>query len=101
VFDIYCAFRIGLYKCAACGEKMQEYLMGGVIEQPCKCPEATCGKGMTMQLMHNLGTYNDKQLIKMQVCLDATVSLNLLLYMLALSSVLTTRCSYIHMCKAS
>ncbi len=75
--------------------------MGGALEQPNKCPEATCGKSMTMQLMHNLGTYNDKQLIKMQVCLYATPSLNLSLYMLALSSVLTTGCSYIHICKAS
>jgi len=77
------------------------YLQAGAIEEPGKCPNAMCGKTMTMQLMHNLSEYNNKQLIKMQVCLDATVSLNLLLYVLALSSVLTTRCSYIHMCKAS
>lgn len=75
--------------------------MGGALEQPNNCPEATCGKSMTMQLMHNLGTYNDKQLIKMQVCLNATPSLNLSLYMLTLSSVLTTGCRYIHICKAS
>ena len=75
--------------------------MGGVVEQPSKCPTAICGKAMSMQLMHNLGTYNDKQLIKMQVCLDATPTLNLSIYMLALPSVLTERCNYIPMCKAS
>ncbi|DBA98060.1 TPA: hypothetical protein ACH3X3_012887 [Trebouxia sp. C0006] len=58
--------RVGLYRCAACGEEEPRYLVGGALEQPIKCPEATCGKSMTMQLMHNLGTYNDKQLIKMQ-----------------------------------
>ncbi|KAL3152230.1 hypothetical protein ABBQ32_001312 [Trebouxia sp. C0010 RCD-2024] len=40
--------------------------MGGTIEDPSKCPRATCGKPFTMQLMHNYGEYNNKQLIKMQ-----------------------------------
>ncbi|DBA99000.1 TPA: hypothetical protein ACH3X1_014276 [Trebouxia sp. C0004] len=58
--------RIGLFRCAACGKEVQSYMMGGVLEEPCKCPEATCGKSMTMQLMHNLSEYSDKQLIKVQ-----------------------------------
>ena len=72
--------------------------MGGAVEEPCKCPAATCGKAMTMQLMHNLGEYSDKQLITMQVCLGSTPSLSPSQYMLALSSVLAKRCNHIHMC---
>ena len=42
--------------------------VGGNIEEPAKCPESSCGQTWTMQLMHNYSEYNDKQLIKMQVC---------------------------------
>ena len=65
---------------------MLNYLQAGAIEEPGKCPNAMCGKTMTMQLMHNLSEYNNKQLIKMQVCLDATPSLHPSRYMLVTST---------------
>ncbi len=98
VFEICRACRIGLFRCAACGKEVPSYVVGGAFEEPCKCPEATCGKAMTMQLMHNLGEYSDKQHIKMQVCLDATPSPMLSQYRLVLSSVLAQQCSRIDMC---
>ena len=42
--------------------------MCGTIEDPGKCPNGSCGKAWTMQLMHNYSDYNNKQLVKMQVC---------------------------------
>ena len=78
--------------------EMQSHVMGGAIEEPCKCLEVTCGKTMTMQLMHNLSEFSNKQLIKMQVCLDATPSLNPSRQRLVLSSVLAQRCNHRHMC---
>jgi len=63
------------------------YLQAGAIEEPGKCPNAMCGKTMTMQLMHNFSEYNNKQLIKMQVCFDAITSLNPSRYRLVSSAV--------------
>lgn len=62
----YCC-RSAIFKCAACGEETLRYNISGTIEDPTKCPRGTCGKPYTMQLMHNFGEYNNKQLIKMQV----------------------------------
>ena len=92
------ACRVGLFRCAACGKEVPRHLVGGALEEPCKCPEATCGKARTMQLMHNLGEYSDKQHIKMQVCHDAIPSPMLSQYMLVPWSMLAQRCSHIDMC---
>lgn len=59
--------RAAIFQCAACGHEVLKYNVGGAIEEPAKCPEASCGKTWTMQLMHNYSDYNDKQLVKMQV----------------------------------
>ena len=68
--DLWDWCRSAIFKCAACGEEALRYNMGGTIEDPTKCPRATCGKPFTMQLMHNYGEYNNKQLIKMQASVE-------------------------------
>lgn len=41
--------------------------VGGRVEDPTACP--ACKKKWSMVLQHNKGSYADKQMIKMQVCM--------------------------------
>ena len=60
--------RTAVFQCGVCGHEVSKPNDGGNIEEPPKCPSTDCGKSWTMHLIHNYSEYNDKQLIKMQVC---------------------------------
>lgn len=65
--EIIPEMKTAFFQCSLCGEQPQPVqLEGGVIREPTRCPNEQCGGKFTMQLIHNRGTYADKQLIKVQ-----------------------------------
>ena len=55
---------IACFKCCACNAETQSNVEHGEVKEPARC--VVCQRARSMQLMHNLNTFTDKQLIKIQ-----------------------------------
>lgn len=70
--DIIPEMKTAFFECTRCHEQPDPVsLEGGVIKEPTRCPNAECNAQFTMQLIHNRGTFADKQLIKVQETPDS------------------------------
>ena len=63
------------YRCEQCGHEHMETNNRGRVEEPIKCPNELCKARFTQRLMHNLCSFHDRQIIKMQVRLTGPFSL--------------------------
>lgn len=54
------------YRCAVCGSVENVEIQEGRVDEPSKCKVATCGAKGTMELVHNLGEYDNKQIVRLQ-----------------------------------
>lgn len=56
--------RMACFVCEACGYSECVNNENGIVKEPTKC--SSCGKSWVMKLVHNRGTYLNKQVVKMQ-----------------------------------
>lgn len=70
--DIIPEMKTAFFECTRCHEQPEPVaLEAAVIKEPTRCPNPQCNSQGTMQLIHNRGTYADKQLLKVQETPDS------------------------------
>lgn len=70
--DIIPEMKTAFFECTRCHEQPEPVaLEAAVIKEPTRCPNPQCNSQFTMQLIHNRGTYADRQLIKVQETPDS------------------------------
>lgn len=59
------------YRCCKCGGGVDVLVDMGRIDEPTKCTVPGCNATGSMELVHNRGKYNDKQIVRLQEKPDA------------------------------
>ena len=59
--------RVALFRCEKCGHEEWRHNDRGRIEEPKRCPDATCNEQWSMSMIHNRCAFYNKQIVKMQV----------------------------------
>lgn len=59
------ACRVAFFKCQRCSRPLEVLNLDGRVQEPEKC--AGCGAKLSLDLIHNLSTFTNKQMVKMQV----------------------------------
>ena len=65
--------RVALFVCQSCGHEEWKENDRGRVEEPKKCSREDCGQQWGMQMIHNRCAFYNKQIVKMQVRIIATL----------------------------